>query len=262
MPEKTSYAHGQISWVDLATCDMKAAGDFYHSVFGWNAADQKIPGGLPYAEFQLEGKPVGGLGRLSDEMQAQGVPPSWNTYINVDDIEAVTAKVEPLGGKITVPAMKIVEAGWLAFIQDPTGGNIGLWQKNQHAGARVINEPGSLCWSELATRDIERAREFYGQLVDWDFDVQLGAPTRYYIVRARDRPNGGLMQMNDEWGDTPPHWAVYFCVADTDATVARAEQAGGTVRVLPFDTPVGRVATLIDPQGAVFSLIALAAPRT
>ena len=30
---------------------------------------------------------------------------------------------------------------------------------------------------------------------------------------------------------------------------------GGTVVVPPFDTPVGRIALLSDPQGAVFSVI-------
>lgn len=261
MPEKSSYVHGQISWVDLASLEPKEARRFYASVFGWTAVDREIPGGPPYAEFRFAGRSVGGLGQISEELRDAGAPPSWNTYVNVEDLETTTAKVEPLGGEIMVPVTRILDAGWLAFIRDPTGGSIGLWQKNRHFGARLINEPGALCWSELATRDVECAREFYHELVGWEFDQQLSAPTKYYIVRALGHPNGGLMQMNEEWGDTPPHWAVYFSVEDTDDAVKRAEQAGGSVRVLPFDTPVGRVATLIDPQGAVFSLITLAAPR-
>jgi hypothetical protein len=53
----------------------------------------------------------------------------------------------------------------------------------------------------------------------------------------------------------PNHWHVYFGAADADATAARAAELGGSVLVEPFDTPVGRMAVLGDPQGAVFSII-------
>jgi uncharacterized protein len=54
---------------------------------------------------------------------------------------------------------------------------------------------------------------------------------------------------------TPNHWHVYFGVADADATVAKATELGGSVLVPPFDTPVGRMAVIADPQSAVFSII-------
>jgi predicted enzyme related to lactoylglutathione lyase len=63
-------------------------------------------------------------------------------------------------------------------------------------------------------------------------------------------------------GTTPPqlpgvpsHWHVYFGVTDADATVAKASDLGGSVLVPPFDTPVGRMAVIGDPQGAVFSIV-------
>jgi predicted enzyme related to lactoylglutathione lyase len=52
---------------------------------------------------------------------------------------------------------------------------------------------------------------------------------------------------------------VYFAVADADATAAKATESGGTVIAAPFDTPVGRMAVLSDPQGAAFSIIQLPA---
>ncbi len=39
---------------------------------------------------------------------------------------------------------------------------------------------------------------------------------------------------------TPPFWMVYFAVADTDATVAKAEELGGAVIAPAFDVPGGR----------------------
>ena len=114
-----------------------------------------------------------------------------------------------------------------------------------------------MCWNELATRDIEKAREFYGRLLGWEFAEHEGAPTQYFIIQNKGNPNGGLMQMNEEWGEIPPHWTVYFATADTDATVKRIQQAKGNVHVPPFDTGAGRIAVVADPQGAMFSLISL-----
>jgi hypothetical protein len=53
---------------------------------------------------------------------------------------------------------------------------------------------------------------------------------------------------------------VYFGTADADATAAKAAELGGSVIVPPFDTPVGRIAVLSDPQGAMFSVIKNAPP--
>jgi predicted enzyme related to lactoylglutathione lyase len=53
----------------------------------------------------------------------------------------------------------------------------------------------------------------------------------------------------------PNHWHVYFAVADADAAAAKAVELGGQVLVEPFDTPVGRIAVLMDPQGANFSVL-------
>ena len=53
----------------------------------------------------------------------------------------------------------------------------------------------------------------------------------------------------------PNHWHVYFGTDDADATAATAAEQGGAVIVPPFDIPVGRIAVLSDPQGAMFSII-------
>jgi uncharacterized protein len=65
-----------------------------------------------------------------------------------------------------------------------------------------------------------------------------------------------LVRMTDEAfaDDVAPHWAVTFSVDDTDAAAERGVALGGAVLVPPFDAPPVRVATLEDPQGAVFSV--------
>jgi predicted enzyme related to lactoylglutathione lyase len=61
--------------------------------------------------------------------------------------------------------------------------------------------------------------------------------------------------MTEEWGDIPPHWMIYFGVDDCDAAAARANDSGGRVNHGPFDSSAGRIATVFDPSGAVFSII-------
>jgi predicted enzyme related to lactoylglutathione lyase len=54
--------------------------------------------------------------------------------------------------------------------------------------------------------------------------------------------------------EAPTNWMTYFAVADLADVVARCTSAGGSVVVPPFDTPVGQMAVLQDPAGAVFSI--------
>src|ERR671923_88778 len=42
-----------------------------------------------------------------------------------------------------------------------------MWQPKRHTGARILREPGALCWTELATRDTTAAKKFYTSLFGW-----------------------------------------------------------------------------------------------
>ena len=75
----------------------------------------------------------------------------WNTYIAVDDVDAAVDKVGSAGGQVLMPAFDIGDAGRMAFVADPTGAAVALWQANQHIGATLVNEPGALIWDELIT---------------------------------------------------------------------------------------------------------------
>ena len=109
MSERTSYKPGEFCWVDLMAQTVGGAKEFYGNLFGWGSVDQETQGGPPYAIFQHGGKSVAGLGQLSPEMQRQRLPAIWNSYINVDDVTATCDRVVKLGGKVTMPAMQVIE---------------------------------------------------------------------------------------------------------------------------------------------------------
>ncbi|PIE24748.1 MAG: glyoxalase [Planctomycetota bacterium] len=255
MAIRDSYKHGEFCWVDLASHDQESAATFYCQVFGWELRQEDTHGGPPYSSFTLERSSVAGLGEISSEMQEMGVLPTWSSYINVDDIEAVVAQAQELGATVTAPVMQIADAGKTAFLMDPAGTSFALWQAGNHAGAKRSNEENSFCWVELATRDFEKAKAFYTSLFGWNYRENPHTAQPYLIIENQGRTIGGMLLMTEEWGDHPPYWGVYFGVTNVSETKERVESAGGQCLHGPFDTPVGPMGVMQDPQGAIFSVM-------
>ena len=80
-----------------------------------------------YTMFKKGEQPVGGMMAMPPDC-GEGVPPHWMSYIAVDDVDASTAKVEQLGGKVRVPPTAIPNVGRFSVITDPTGATISLFK--------------------------------------------------------------------------------------------------------------------------------------
>jgi predicted enzyme related to lactoylglutathione lyase len=260
MGERTEHAAGTPSWTDLATPDPAASQQFYGSLFGWDFAAQDTGDpAMPYVMATQSGKDVAGMMQLSPEMAAGGMPPVWSTYVTVTDVDAAAAKAKGLGATVLSEPMDAMTAGRMAVLADPQGAVFCLWQAKDSIGAQLVNEPVSMTWNELLTSDVEGAKAFYSGLFGWSpNDVTVG-PMPYTLWMLGDHGVGGAMTRPME--EIPPSWAVYFAVADTDATVAKAKELGASVMAEPMDLPdVGRMAALVDPQGATFCVIKNANP--
>ncbi len=256
----SSLAQGSLCWAELATTDAAGAKTFYSDLLDWQTHDDPIPGGGVYTMIQLEGGNVGALYEQNEEMRAEGVPPAWLAYVTVEDAAAAAARTKELGGTVIKDAFDIFDIGAMAVLQDPTGATFAVWQPKKHTGTdHVDGKPGSVCWNELASRDAEAARTFYGELFGWQPESRdMGEVGKYTVFKNGEAEAAGLLQMTEEWGELPSHWMVYFSVADCDAKADKAAELGGTVCVPPTDIPpVGRFAVINDPQGAVFSIIKL-----
>ena len=122
---------------------------------------------------------------------------------------------------------------------------------------------GELCWYELATQDLAKAKEFYSGLLGWNLEQSKLVEMEYPEIHVGDQSVGGMMQITDEWkspetGEIPPsHWMTYIAVDDVDATCEKVTELGGNVCVPPTDIPVGRFSVINDPSGATFSIIKL-----
>ncbi len=250
MPEMTDYPAGRPIWVDLMSTDCAAGREFYGSLFGWESEDGD-PAFGGYTMFTKGGKNVAGVGPVMTE----GQPVVWSTYLATDDADKTTELVTSAGGQVIVEPMDIPGAGRMAFYADPTGAAVGVWQAREMKGAELIGEPGTVCWNELATRDVDVAKAFYAAAFPLTTEAAKFDPS-YTTLNVNGKAVAGLMPMPAEYPpQVPSHWSVYFAVADTDATVAKATELGATVRMPAFDSPPGRTAVLADPQGAVFAVI-------
>ncbi|HEV3141926.1 MAG TPA: VOC family protein [Vicinamibacterales bacterium] len=249
-----SLPPGSFCWPELATTDQKAGTAFYAKLFDWKQNDQDMgPAGV-YSIFQMRGRDVAAASSLRPEEKQHGVPPHWNTYISVANADAAAKRAQELGAKSLAPPFDVMDAGRMAVVQDPTGAVFQVWQAGRHVGTRIQNEPGSLCWTELMTRDPKAAERFYTQMFGWSAKTDKGTPP-YTEFNLGGRGIGGMIPIQPEWGPMPAAWAPYFQVADCDASAAKAASLGGNVGRKPTDLAnVGRFAMIADPQGAMFAI--------
>jgi predicted enzyme related to lactoylglutathione lyase len=141
--------------------------------------------------------------------------------VTVDDADATVAKATELGASVLLSVHEVHSAGSMAIFTDPTGAAFSIWQPNEHAGAGLVNAPGSFCWNELITTDVSKATSFYADLFDWDYvahDMPMGT---YTEIKVGGRSNGGMMARPPQMAEVPPFWGVYFSVADCDEAVER-----------------------------------------
>jgi uncharacterized protein len=273
MPERDGYIPGVPCWVDTSQPDPEAAVDFYSGLFGWEFADVMPPGSEgKYFIGRLRGDDVAAVGSIPEAAPPMAM---WNTYVWVDSADDTASKVRDAGGGVIMEPFDVMDAGRMAVFTDPEGAAFCIWQAKELAGARVVNEPGSLAFNGLGTRDVEGAKSFYGSVFGWttlamDGGAEMWTLPGYGDYLERDNPDlrkqmaeadapkgfedvvASINPIPDDQPDTPPHWSVTFAVDDADATAAKATELGGTVILPPFDAPWVRVTIINDPQGATF----------
>jgi predicted enzyme related to lactoylglutathione lyase len=259
MSERNEYAPGEFCWVDLSTTDVDGALGFYGELLGVEAqpapGDAEETGG--YGFLTKDGKIIAGYGPTQREDQ----PPAWSSYIKVENADETVDKVKGAGGQVHAGPFDLPnESGRMAVLQDPTGAFVCINQQDKHPGAQLVNEPGAWNWNNLLTRDLDAARDFYGKVFGWTATHNDEAPDFVWMwqVKAQRWPEGlgGLMEMGSDMpSDAPPYWQVYLMVDNADEAIEMTKSAGGRLVFGPLDIPVGRLATLFDPQGAAFSII-------
>jgi predicted enzyme related to lactoylglutathione lyase len=235
------------------TSDADRAREFYGQLFGWTANEPSDEFG-GYFMFEKDGVPVaGGMPAMPDA----GPPDIWSIYLSTDDAEKAVEVATTNGAQVIAPTMDVADLGRMAVLIDPTGAAIGMWQPITFHGLSVLAEPGTPGWFELLTRDHAGAVDFYGAVFGWDTRAMSDTDEfRYTTANDGDTMLAGVMDATAFLPEgVPAHWSVYMTVADTDATIAKCTELGGSVEQPAEDTPYGRLAVVNDPMGARFKLV-------
>jgi predicted enzyme related to lactoylglutathione lyase len=249
------HAPGSFCWIELATTDQAAAKNFYSSLFGWTANDFPMGPGDFYTIFRLEGRDAAAGATLRPEPRAMGVPPHWMLYIETADVDEAAKKATELGGKVLAGPFDVMDVGRMAVIQDPTGAVFTGWTAKSHSGIGIAGVPNTFCWADLNTPDPARAKQFYSALLGWKISAGEHDKSGYEHIQNGDTMIGGIPPLRPESAHIPPHWLVYFQVADVDATTGKAKELGATMHLEPMSMEgVGRFAVIGDPQGAAFAI--------
>jgi predicted enzyme related to lactoylglutathione lyase len=293
MPERDGYIPGVPCWVDASEPDPEAAVDFYGGLFGWEFEDVMPPsseGKYFIAQHEATSSSIfdtSGDVRGGDVAAVRSIPEAapptamWNSYFWVDSADEAASKVRDAGGGVVMEPFDFMDAARVAVFTDPEGAAFCVWEAKQHKGARLVNDPGSLVFNGLNTRDVEGARPFYGSVFGWQTGAIGGGAEGWTLpgygdwlerehhpglrkqIAEAGAPEGfedvvaSIIPIADDQPDTPAHWSVTFAVDDADATAAKASELGGKVIVPPFDawstsTYTIRITVIGDPQGATF----------
>jgi predicted enzyme related to lactoylglutathione lyase len=260
-------------WIDTSQPDPEAAAEFYGALFGWELEDV-MPPDAPgqYFMARIRGKDVAGVGSIPEGAPQMAI---WNTYVWVDSADETASKVRDAGGSVMMEPFDVMDAGRMAVFTDPEGAVFFAWEARANKGSQIVNEHGSNNFNNLNTRDLERAKAFYGAVFGWEtLELDRGAqmwtlpgygdhleeltPGLRKGMEEMGAPKGfedvvaGVNEIRDDQPDTPAHWGLTFAVDDADAIAEKATELGGKVIAPPFDAPWVRMTVIADPQGATF----------
>ena len=244
--------YGAFCWNQLNTTDLAASKAFYEGLFGWQVSEESM-GGLSMHIISSGATMIGEMMAMPPEVK---MPSHWLSYVWVKDIHDVVAKASARGAKIFVPVTEIPGVGHIAVFADPKGAILGVYATDKAPGSPEPIGPGTFCWYECMSRDIETEKAFYGDLFGWTSTDQTMEGGHVYHLQHRgiDQVAGMMAMDGPGWEGIPDNWTAYVAVTDIEATVAKIKPLGGSICVPVTDIQIGRFAVLQDPTGAVLSL--------
>lgn len=242
-------------WIDLTTAEPRKSTVFYERLLGWEthstaaAADESDTADAPaYTVARIQGLPIAGF--IPQPAQSPQ-PDTWLTHFLSTDILGDCQRAQDLGGRVLAQPQP-VELGTMALLADPAGAIFGLIEPTGVRQFVAAGEPGCPVWHELsATTSYEQAREFYGELFNWE----IRGDDSYALAEEEGAAFAGIRNAHGQFPpQVPSFWQTFLGVEDIDAAVSATADLGGEVLRAAEDSPFGRLAVIADPTGAVVTL--------
>jgi uncharacterized protein len=107
---------------------------------------------------------------------------------------------------------------------------------------------------ELNTTEVDKAKEFYRELFDWELeDMAMGPSGTYTIIKVGNGTGGGLLK--NPMPDVPSFWLAYVLVDDIGAATKKAKSLGAKIVKDSIEVPdMGWLSIIADPTGAALGL--------
>jgi uncharacterized protein len=248
-------AQNPFVWYEFMSSDVAAAKTFYGKVVDWTFEDVPVSG-MTYSLLRAGDRQIGGMMAIPERRRDAGLKPCWAAHVGVNDVDAASAKVRQLGGKVHREPTDIPDVGRFAAVSDRQGANFLMFKPSQQ-GERIFSRaPGDVGWHELHTTDWANAFEFYNAMFGWlkGDAMDMGPMGTYQLFTIGGVPIGGMF--NSPAAQAACFWLYYFNVEDIDAAAGRISENGGKIMRGPHEVPGGGwIVQAADPQGAAFALL-------
>jgi predicted enzyme related to lactoylglutathione lyase len=231
-------AIGALAWVGLAAADAPVAVAFYAAAFDWEAVPE-----ANHTLLRRAGSDVALVYPQTPQARAANVTSHWTPFFSVADTELLLERLAESGG-VALRGPFDVPGGRMAAIQDPAGAVFSTWEPRNPDPHRL--SMSDAWWLELRTPDVEPSKAFYGDLFGWTYDQDPSGATS---IRG---PGGHMGRMRPVEAD--PAWLPCLRVTDLDEAGQRVEAAGASYAGVTVEDK-GRIASILDPQGAALSLL-------
>jgi predicted enzyme related to lactoylglutathione lyase len=239
--------------VDLLTPDLAASQGFYSDLFGWRTSTvSDVAGG--YALMASDGVPVAGIARYPEDTAAQRQA-RWLGLVSTDDVTAAVARGEVAGGETRLGPQRLPGRGEVAVLADPEGAVFAVIDADGGDPPQGFPAMNTLLWMELWSADGDAQAAYYRQVGGYTVsEPRSDDDIDEWHLSTDGRPRAGIVQVNAPGKIAA--WLPYFRVGDLVAMVDRAVSAGGEVLVSPASSiRDGRIAVIVDPQGAAFGVV-------
>jgi predicted enzyme related to lactoylglutathione lyase len=227
---------GGLAWAGLAAADATRAVEFCCAAFGWEPS-----AAAGFVILRSAGEQVALVYPQTPQARAANVTTHWTPFFIVDDMDAAVARAVAADGMALRDPFD-VPGGRIAAMQDPGGAPFSLWAPRRVDG--LAPSATGLWFMELATSNPDPAQIFYAHLLGWTYTDAGGGVT----IHGPDGELGRIRQRGVS------DWLAYLRVPDVEEAAWRAEAFGATRLGVTEIDGRGRVARIVDPQGATLFL--------
>ncbi|MEZ4530853.1 MAG: VOC family protein [Thermomicrobiales bacterium] len=249
-----------IAWDELHSKDRGKAEAFYNTLFGWTSTAVEM--GPEYTYHLLNRADNGQMfaGSHQQGPDEADQPSFWLVFLESDDVDKATAKASELGATVIMEPADIPGTGRFAVLMDPQGAAVGFLTYADGGAAPDRGEGhGCIVWHELVSGDPDASGNFYSSIFGYSAEVENMGELSARIFKQDGEMFANILPKPTP--EAPDAWVFYVETRDAQATADLATKSGGSVIVPPMPLPpIGTIAWLADPTGAVFGILQPADP--